>query len=111
MVPVLKPDGSVRLCGDFKVTINPYLMDQKYPLPRIEYLFSQLQRGKTFLKIDLSEAYQQVLLTEESRQLVTISTHKGLFQYTRIPYGVKCAPSIFQNLMEQMFLIPGCLFS
>lgn len=108
IVPVLKPDGSVRICGDFKVTINPHLIDQKYPLPRIEYLFSQLQGGIRFSKIDLSEAYQQVLLSNDSRKLVTISTHKGLFCYTRLPYGVKNCPFIFQNIMEQIFLSQVC---
>lgn len=58
IVPLLKPNGTVRLCGDFKVTINLYLIDQQYPLPRIEYLFSQLEGSKKF-------AYQQVLLTDE----------------------------------------------
>ncbi|KAK9722645.1 Reverse transcriptase (RNA-dependent DNA polymerase) [Popillia japonica] len=57
---------------------------------------------------NLSNAYQQVCLTEESQKLVTISTHKGLFSYTRLPYGITSAPAIFQNLIEQIFVdIPG----
>lgn len=108
IVPIIKPNGNVRICGDFKVTINQYLVVQQYPIPRIEYLFSQLHGGDKFSKIDLSEAYQQVLLTEESRKFVTISTHKGLFSYTRLPYGITSAPSIFQKIMEQMFVnLPG----
>lgn len=107
IVPVLKPNGSVRICGDFKITLNPQLQSQYFPLPRIEYLFSQLQGGSKFSKIDLSDAYQQLILTEESRKLVTITTHKGLFSYTRLPYGITCAGALFQNIMEQMFLMPG----
>ena len=81
IVPVLKKSGAVRICGDFKVTLNPVLEIDQFPLPRIEDLFSKLQGGKIFLKIDLSQAYAQISLDEKSKQLVTISTHKGLFQY------------------------------
>lgn len=104
-LPVLKQNASIRSCGDFKVAINTYLIEQKYPLPRIVYIFSHLQGGTKFSKIGLSEAYQQ--LTDESQQLVTISTHKGLFLYTRLPYGVKSAPAIFQNIMERLLIIPA----
>ena len=52
------------------------------------------------VKLDLSFAYQQVLLDEESRQYVTINTHLGLFRYTRLPYGVAKSPTIFQQTMD-----------
>lgn len=71
-----------------------------YPLPRIEYVFQNLEGGDKFSKIDLREAYQQVLLMDESSKLVTISTHKGLYKYSRLPYGIMLAPSYFQKLME-----------
>ena len=82
IVPVLKPDGTVRICGDYKVTINPALDVPEYPMPMAEELFTQLNGGQSFSKLDLSSAYQQVLLDEESRQCVTINTHLGLFRYT-----------------------------
>lgn len=107
IVPVVKPNGNIRICGNFKITLNPHLKIIHFPLPRIEYLFTQLQGGQKFSKIDLSEAYQQIVLSEQSRKLVTISTHKGLFSYTRLPYGITTAPAIFQNIMEQMFTMPG----
>ena len=68
IVPVLKPDGTVRICGDYKVTINPALDVPEYPMPMAEELFMQLNGGQSFFKLDLSSAYQQVLLDEESRQ-------------------------------------------
>lgn len=71
IVPVLKSDGSVRICGDYRVTVNQTLIRDKYPLPRIEDLFSTLTGGKTFTKFDLSQAYQQVLLEEEAKQYLT----------------------------------------
>lgn len=102
IVPVLKKDGSVRICGDFKVTLNPHLHIDKFPLPKIEDLFQKLEGGVHFTKLDLSQAYQQVCLDEKSQELVTISTHKGLFKYTRLPFGVSCAPGKFQKIMESI---------
>ena len=66
IVPVLKPDNTVRICGDYKVTINPILDVPAYPLPTAEEIFSKLNGGQKFSKLDLSHAYQQVLLDEES---------------------------------------------
>ena len=73
-----------------------------YPLPKVEDLLSTLAGGNTFSKLDLSHAYQQIQLSEESRKLVTINTSKGLFQYTRLPFGISAAPSIFQRTMENL---------
>ncbi|XP_023311028.1 uncharacterized protein LOC111691851 [Anoplophora glabripennis] len=69
IVPVLKKDGSVRICGDFKITLNPYIEIDQYPLPRIEELFGKLQGGVEFSKLDLSTAYQQISLDETSKNL------------------------------------------
>ena len=98
VVPVPKPDGSVRLCGDFKVTVNPILQIDQYPIPKPEDLLSTLARGKKFSKIDLSQAYQQMVLDPEDRKYTTIITHRGLFQYRRLPFGIASAPAIFQRL-------------
>ena len=68
IVPVLKPDNTVRICGDYKVTINPMLDVPEYPLPTAEKIFSKLNSGQKFSKRDLSHPYQRVLLDEESRK-------------------------------------------
>jgi hypothetical protein len=109
IVAVLKSDQkSVRICGDFRMTVNPVSKLNRYPIPRIEDLFATLQGGKKFTKLDLSQAYQQLTLDQESRKYVVISTHKGLFRYTRLPYGVSSAPGIFQRMMENLLRgIPG----
>ena len=58
IVAVLKPDKTnIRICGDFKQTVNPVSSLDKYPIPKIEDLFSTLAGGKVFSKIDLSQAY------------------------------------------------------
>ncbi|KAM7302024.1 uncharacterized protein ISCGN_017541 [Ixodes scapularis] len=103
IVPVLKQDGRVRICGDFKVTINPVATVEKYPLPRVEDLWSALSGGQKFSKLDFRDAYQQLVLQDAARKYVTISTTMGLFQYTRLPFGVASAPAIFQREMDNLF--------
>ena len=102
IVPVPKPDGSVRICGYYKVTVNPVLRADQYPLPSPEDLFATLAGGKVLTKLDLTQTYQQVILDTESRRYVTINTPKGLYQYTRLPFGVASAPALFQQLMEKI---------
>ena len=78
VVPVLKQDKkSLRLCGDFKLTVNRVSKLVKYPIPKIEDLFSQLAGGRSFSKLD----HQQLVLDEESRELVVINTHRGPFRF------------------------------
>ncbi|XP_037929430.1 uncharacterized protein K02A2.6-like [Teleopsis dalmanni] len=99
LVPVLKSNGELRICGDYKSTINKHLLDVRYPLPRIEELFASL-KGQFFTKLDLSNAYNQLELVEESQRLCAWSTHLGIFKITRLPFGVKPAAAIFQKTIE-----------
>ncbi|XP_052771110.1 uncharacterized protein K02A2.6-like [Mya arenaria] len=109
IVPVPKPkDDSIRICGDFKVTVNPVLDIDHYPLPRIEEIFASLGKGKKFTKIDLKNAYLQIEVDDDSKEMLTISTHKGLFRYNRLVFGIASAPAIFQRNIEQIMAdIPG----
>ena len=102
VVPIPKPDGTVRLCGDFKITVNPALYIDQHPIPKAEDLFATLAGGKKFSKLDLSQAYQQMLLHPDDRKYTTINTHLGLFQYTRLPFGIASAPAVFQQAMEKI---------
>lgn len=102
IVPVLKRNGSVRICGDYKQTANLAIKVDKYPLPLADDLFTKLSGSAYFSKLDLSHAYQQLRLAEEARPLTTISTSKGLFAYTRLPFGISSAPALFQRVMEQL---------
>lgn len=82
IVPVVKSDNSIRVCGDYKVTVNSVLEVHQRPAPppNPEQLFATLSGGggEKFSKLDLSRAYQQIVLDEDSREYVTINTHKGL---------------------------------
>lgn len=102
LVPILKPNGSIRICGDYKSTVNRSLIDIKYPLPRIEEIFALLEGGEFFTKFDLSNAYNQLLLDEESQKLCAWSTHKGIYKMKRLPFGVKPASAIFQKTIETL---------
>ena len=102
LVCIPKADGRVRLCGDYKVTVNPQIHCDQYPIPTPEEVFSSLVGGKKFSKIDLKCAYQQMMLDEKSQELVTINTHRGLFRYTRLPYGISSSPAIWQKFIEQV---------
>ena len=102
IVPVTKSNGSVRICGDYKLTANQATKTEVYPLPRIEELFTSLTGGTCFSKLDLSHAYLQLSLAEESQPYLTINTHRGLYRYKRLPFGVASAPAIFQRTMESL---------
>uniref|UniRef100_A0A452HI29 ribonuclease H n=1 Tax=Gopherus agassizii TaxID=38772 RepID=A0A452HI29_9SAUR len=102
IIPIVKKDGSLRICGDFKVTVNPVLCAEQYPLPRIDDLFAGLAGGQKFSKIDLSQAYLQMHVDEKSQELLTIVTHKGLYRYCRLPFGIMSAPALFQRAMDQI---------
>ena len=80
IVPVPKKDGSVRICGDYKITVNPELQAEQYPLPRIEDIFANLAGGQKFSKVDLRQAYHQLEMEEDSKKYLTINTHMQRLQ-------------------------------
>ena len=102
IVCVPKKGGSISICGDFKVPINRVLLDDPYPLPDAEDVFATLGSGTLFSKIDLSNACQQKELTADSQHYLTVNTHKGLYAYQRLTYGIASAPAIFQSTMDQI---------
>ncbi|XP_046742528.1 uncharacterized protein K02A2.6-like [Diprion similis] len=104
LVPILKSEGNIRLCADYKITVNPSVEDVKHPLPRIEELFAALSGGEKFTKLDLTAAYNQLELTEDSKELLAWSTHRGIYYVNRLPFGVKPACAIFQKIMEKVLL-------
>ena len=79
------------------VTVNPVLDVDQYPLLHPDDLFASLAGGKHFTTLDLSHAYNQLVLEEESQPYLTINTHCGLYRYTSLPFGVASAPAIFQK--------------
>ena len=108
IVVVKKSNGSIRICADFSTGLNAALQQHHYPLPSPDDLFTTLPGGTYFAKLDLADAYLQISVAPESRELLTIKTHRGLFQYTRLPFGIKTAPAIFQQIMDTILAdVPG----
>ena len=105
IVTVLKdprdPAGPIRICGDYKLTVNKVAPLDNYPVPSVTDQLATLNGGVVFSKLDLSQAYQQLPLEEGTRELLTISTHRGLYRPFRLQFGVHSAAGIFQRVMEQ----------
>lgn len=79
---VPKKDHSIRICADFKATVNSAFEVDKYPQPRTEYLLSQVGKGKYFSKLDLKDAYLQLLIEENFRECLTITHIKDCSDIT-----------------------------
>ena len=108
MVPIRKSPlpgqakASIRVCGDYSVTVNSQLEDHRQPIPLPEHLMRKLGRGYCFSKIDLANAYNQICLSPDSQKKLALSTHKGVLLQKRLPFGIKSAPGYFQEIMEQL---------
>lgn len=77
------------------MNINQCVKVETDPLPNTEDLFATLTGAKLFTKLDLSHAYQQLELDNDSEKYLTVNTHRGLYTYHRLAYGVSSAPLIF----------------
>ncbi|XP_049520471.1 uncharacterized protein K02A2.6-like [Dermacentor silvarum] len=97
VVPVDKKDGSIRICGDYKSTLNPVIHWETYPLPTPEELFAKLAGFSKFSKLDFDQAYQQLVVDDKTADLLTMSPHLGLFRVMRLQFGVAVAVAIFQR--------------
>lgn len=108
IVPVLKSNKQIRICGDFSVTLNPQLVVDEHPLPTSDELCNSMANGRIFSKIDLRQAYLQLEVREEDKPLLTLNTSKGLYCCNRLMYGIASAPAIWQRTIETILSdIPG----
>ena len=109
IVPIVKSDNSIRVCGDYKITLNPVLSVDQHPMPSNARHFRYFEWILLyFSKIDLSQAFNQIELSAESRKLTTINTPWGLYKYTRLCFGIANAPAIFQWCLDNVLQgIPG----
>ncbi|XP_011883681.1 PREDICTED: uncharacterized protein K02A2.6-like [Vollenhovia emeryi] len=108
IVPVLKKNNEIRICRDYSVSLNPRLNVDIHPLPTPDELLTQMAGGTVFSKIDLLQAYLQLEVRPQDRELITLNTHRGLYRPTRLMYGVASAPAIWQRTIENILKdIPG----
>ena len=102
IIPVLKSNGEVRLCGNFKLTVNPNLIVKRHPVPTKEQIFHILGVGQKWSQIDLKHAFMQFTVDESSRDALTIITENGLFRYTKLPEGIASSPGECQDILEEI---------
>ena len=107
VVIVQKKDGRIRLCVDMRAA-NKAVITDGFPIPRIEELLHSMKNAVMYSKIDLSEAYLQLSLLEDSRDLTTFIVPDGLYRFKRCPFGLASCPSAFQAVMSKILEnIPG----
>lgn len=97
---VKKDDGSLRICGDYRATVNVAIDVDTYPLPTATEAFVKLSGGRVFSKLDLKQAYTQLKVDQKTAELLTLNTPLGLMRMNRLAFGVSAAPGIFQRVMS-----------
>ncbi|GKF30165.1 putative reverse transcriptase domain-containing protein [Tanacetum coccineum] len=98
---VKKKDGSFRMCIDYR-ELNKLTMKNRYPLPRIDDLFDQLQGSRVYSKIDLRSGYHQLRVQEEDIPKTTFRTRYSHYEFQVIPFGLTNAPAVFMDLINQV---------
>jgi hypothetical protein len=103
--PVLfvpKPDGSLRMCIDYR-ELSKLTIKNKYPLPRIDDLMNNLSGAKLFSSKDLTSGYHQIVLHPNECERTAFNTHSGKYEWRVLPFGLTNAPALFQTVMNRLF--------
>nr|GFC14524.1 putative reverse transcriptase domain-containing protein [Tanacetum cinerariifolium] len=98
---VKRKDGSFRMCIDYR-ELNKLTVKNRYPLPRIDDLFDQLQGSSVYSKIDLRSGYHQLRVREEDIPKTTFGTRYGHYEFQVMPFGLTNAPAVFMDPMNQV---------
>ncbi|MBW0520858.1 hypothetical protein O181_060573 [Austropuccinia psidii MF-1] len=92
-------DGKSRLCRDFRA-LNNYTKADRYPIPRIPHALDKLAKAKYITKMDCMKGFNQNGVEPNSMKLLRIICHMGIYEYTRMPFGIKNVPAHFQRMVE-----------
>lgn len=101
IVPVPKPDGSLRMCIDYR-PLNKVTVKDKYPIPRIDEILDALAVAKIFSTLDATSGYYQLEVEEQDKEKTAFSWKGGLFEFNRMPFGLCNAPATFQRAMDRI---------
>ena len=99
VVVVLKPSGDVRLCVDMRKA-NEAVVRERHPIPTVDDILYQLNGSTVFSKLDLKWGFHQIELEQQSRTITTFITHKGLYRYKRLMFGISSAPELYQYTIQ-----------
>ncbi|XP_046621104.1 uncharacterized protein K02A2.6-like [Neodiprion virginianus] len=102
LVIAKKFNSKMRLCADYDTGVNRALIDNRHPLHNVEGIITKLNGNRFFSVLDLSDAFFQLEIAEDHREITTITTPKRLFRFRQLPFGIKTAPAMFQQAMDSM---------
>ena len=107
IVAVPKPNGKVRICGNF-IQLNKAILREKHPMPTTEQTLGKLAGAKVISKLDANSGFWQWKLKDSSRLLTTFITPWGRYCYMRLPFGISSTPEHFQKSMQRILeSLPG----
>ncbi|MBW0496401.1 hypothetical protein O181_036116 [Austropuccinia psidii MF-1] len=95
-------DVKSRLCGNLRA-LNNYTKADRYPIPRIPHALDKLPKSRCITKMDCMKSFHQNELKPNYMKLLRIICHMGIYEYTRMPFGIKNAPAHFQRMMDTIF--------
>ena len=101
IVVVPKSDGDVRVCVDMR-RANEAVLKEPFPIPTTEEILQDLNKSTVFSKLDIKMAFHQIELDEASREITTFMTHRGMYRYKRLLFGVSCAPEMYNKVLSQV---------
>lgn len=108
LVVAKKANGDIRLCVDLR-RVNEAVVRDRHPMPIIEDILMRIGKGKLWSVLDIKDAFFLLVLDEETRDVMTFITHRGLYRFKRLPFGLVSAPEIFQRAMDEILAdCEGC---
>ena len=99
LVPKPKDPSQIRLCVDMRGP-NKAIERERHITPTMDEIIVKLNGARVFSKLDLNQGYHQIEIEKESRYITTFSTHKGLYRYKRLNFGIASAAEVFQNIIQ-----------
>lgn len=102
---VVKDNGDLRLCVDMRQA-NRAIKREHFVMPTVDDILPRMNAANFFTRLDVKDAFHQIELEETSRSITTFITHRGMYRYKRLMFGISCAPEQYQKIMGQ--LLAGC---